>query len=423
MTIGQLMYSWCKDLFPLNRSLSGEGNRETLSYLQKLIPELEVREISSSEAYFDWTTPNEWNVEEAFIEDMQGVRIIDWADSNLHLVGYSTPVDAIFDRETLLRRIHTVDDLENAIPYKTSYYIEDWGFCVSKSQKSQLRDKEYRVVIKSELKKGKILSGEVIYPGSSGHEILLSSYICHPSMANNELSGPVVLTALLQKIRQMESRYYTYRATFHPETIGAVSYVYRNKLNEPNPVIAAWVFTCMGGPAQFSLMPSKYPNSLPERITKKALKNLAFEFEVENFLQRGSDERQFTSPQVEIPTVSVMKSMYGKYVEYHTSLDNLSFISSSSLESSLEVMTKVLEILEQTPIYRSKSACEPFLIKHALAQGIRDHETEITFRDVLNVHMYCDGSNSITDLADLCKLPSTSVEKICTALLERDIIY
>lgn len=423
MNIGQLMFSWCEALFPFNRSLSGDGNRATLSYLQTLMPELVIRETPSNEEYFDWISPPEWLVQEAYIEDMQGEKVIDWRNNNLHLVGYSTPVDGIFERESLLTRIHTNKKLVNAIPYKTSYYANDWGFCVTEEQKKQLKDREYRVVIRSRLISGKISSGEVVYPGSSGHEILLSSYICHPSMANNELSGPVVLSALAQKIREMKNRYYTYRITFHPETIGAISYIHRNKLNESNPIIAAWVFTCMGGPGKFSLMPSKYPNSLPERITKEALKTLGWEYKLEDFLWRGSDERQFTSPHVEIPTVSVMRSMYGRYQEYHTSLDDLSFISAESLESSLNVMIKAIEVLERKRIYKSRLACEPFLVKHDLEKGIHSNEIDVTFRDILNVYMYCDGQNSIEDLALLCKLPIQIVEKICSSLLERNVIY
>jgi len=423
MNTGDVMYSWCENLFPLNRSLSGEGNKATLDYLKEVIPELRVLELPTSEEYFDWTSPDEWIVRDAFIENMQGVRVIDWTNNNLHLVGYSTPVDAIIDKESLLRKIHVHDAHEKAIPYRTSYYARDWGFCVSTEQKNLIQEEKYRVVIDSQLLKGKILSGEVVYPGTSGHEILLSSYICHPSMANNELSGPVVLTALLLKIRQMKNRYYTYRVSFHPETIGAISYVQRYKLDGPSSIIAAWVFTCMGGPADFSLMPSKYPNSLPERITIEALKALNSRFKVEDFLQRGSDERQFTSPHVEIPTVSLMRSMYGKYPEYHTSLDDLSFITPSSLESSLAVMTKVIEILETKPVYKARLACEPFLMKHQLEKGISHEGTEITFRDILNVHMYCDGTNSIEDLAALCKLTIGDVQIICNSLLERKLIY
>ena len=406
------MYQWCVDLFPHNRSLSGEGNRETLLYIKKLIPELEIVTVPTDLPYFDWITPKEWNVEEAYIEDLNGARIIDWQENNLHLVGYSSPVDEVISREELLERIHTVKNMPDAIPYRTSYYSSNWGFCVSENQLRSITEERYRVVIKSKLERGSLVSGEVVYPGKSKKEILLSSYICHPSMANNELSGPAVLTALLILIANDKNRYYTYRATFHPETIGAISYINRHQLHKKNKILAAWNFTCMGGPDSFSMLPSKYPDSLPERITRQAFRNLDIEFKLESFLLRGSDERQYESPQVEIPTISVMKSMYGKYPEYHTSLDNLSFISAADLELSLDVMNEVIRILERSRIYKTKIPCEPFLSKHGLETGITVNSDHLTFRDFLNVHMYCDGTNTIEDLANLCKLEIEKIEII-----------
>lgn len=422
MNAGSKMYKWCVDLFPLNRSLSGDANRETLMYIKKILPNLEILNYPTDQPYFDWMTPKEWNVQEAYIEDSSGTRIIDWKENNLHLVGYSIPVDKVITKEELLQRTHTVEEMPDAIPYKTSYYSPSWGFCISENQLKSLTNDKYRVVIKSKLEKGSLVCGEVVYPGKSKNEILLSSYICHPSMANNELSGPAVLTALLKLIEEDKDRYYTYRATFHPETIGAISYIERHQLHKKNNVIAAWNFTCMGGPDSFSLLPSKYSDSLPERITRKAFRNLGIEFKLEDFLLRGSDERQYESPNVEIPTISVMKSMYGKYPEYHTSLDNLSFISAPNLELSLNVMSETIRILERSRIYKSIAPCEPFLSKHGLEKGVAAVSGQLTFRDFLNVHMYCDGKNTTDDLAKLCKLIPQEVEMICEILIKQGII-
>ena len=286
----------------------------------------------------------------------------------------------------------------------------------------KLVDPKYRVVIKSSLKKGQLLYGEVVLPGSSSKEIILSSYICHPSMANNELSGPVVLTALLLHLQQMKNRHYTYRASFHPETIGAIAFINRHQLDVKNSVIGVWNFTCMGGPDDFSLMPSKYAQSIPEKITIQALKNLNHSYVIEDFLHRGSDERQFTSPGVDIPTVSLMRSMYGRYDQYHTSLDDLNFISQTSLGLSLSVMIEVIRILEETKIYKSNKPCEPFLSKHQLQNGIEGNQ-QIGFRDVLNVHAFCDGKNTLTDIAENCRLDIATTEKICDTLLKEGIIY
>lgn len=416
------MYHWCESLFPLNRSLSGSGNLETLKFLKNLLPELQIHSFNSGDELFDWTAPEEWNVEEAYIETLMGERIVDWKNSNLHLVGYSTPVDTVIKKEELIDRLFYLESNPKAIPYKTSYYRKNWGFCVSKELLEQLIETHYRVVIKSSLTNGSLHYGEALLPGITEKEIILSSYICHPSMANNELSGPVVLTALLRYLSQMENRQYTYRATFHPETIGAIAFIKRHQLNLKNSVIAAWNFTCMGGPDDFSLMPSKYSYSVPERITIKALNNLNLNYVIEDFLDRGSDERQFTSPGVDIPTVSLMKSMYGRYEEYHTSLDNLSFISQASLEQSLSVMIEIVKILEETKIYISKKPCEPFLSKYQLQNGIEGTQ-KISFRDILNVHAFCDGQHTLTEIAENCRLDLATTEKICTTLLKEGIIY
>lgn len=416
------MYRWCESLFPLNRSLSGSGNLETLQFLKNLLPELEIGSFDSGDELFDWVAPEEWNVEEAYIDTLKGIRIVDWAKSNLHLVGYSIAVDMVIDKEELIERLFYLDSNDKAIPYKTSYYKKDWGFCVAKELLEELVDSQYRVVIKSSHKKGKLLYGEAVLPGSSGKEIILSSYICHPSMANNELSGPVVLTALLIQLKQMENRYYTYRASFHPETIGAIELINRRQLHVKNPVIGVWNFTCMGGPDDFSLMPSKYSQSIPEKITIQALKNLNKSYVIEDFLHRGSDERQFTSPGVDIPTVSLMRSMYGRYDQYHTSLDNLEFISQNSLDLSLSVMIEVIRLMEETKIFISQKPCEPFLSKYQLQNGIGENP-QIGFRDVLNVHTLCDGRNTLSDIADYCRLDTVMAEKICETLLKEGIVY
>jgi aminopeptidase-like protein len=416
------MYQWCESLFPLNRSLSGSGNLETLQFLKNLLPELQISSVNTEDELFDWIAPEEWNVEEAYIETLKGVRIVDWANSNLHLVGYSIPVDTVIDVEELIEKLFYLDSNHKAIPYKTSYYKRDWGFCVAKEMLEEFVEPQYRVVIKSSLKKGHLIYGEAVLPGSSRKEIILSSYICHPSMANNELSGPVVLTALLLHLKQMKNRYYTYRASFHPETIGAIAFIKRHQLDVRNSVVGVWNFTCMGGPDDFSLMPSKYAQSIPERITIQALKNLNQSYVTEDFLHRGSDERQFTSPGVDIPTVSLMRSMYGRYDQYHTSLDDLDFISQTSLDLSLSVMIEVIRILEETKIYKSNKPCEPFLSKYQLQNGIEGNQ-QIGFRDVLNVHAFCDGKNTLTEIADYCRLDIATTEKICDTLLKEGIIY
>ena len=226
--IGKTMYQWAIDLFPVNRSLTGDGVRETLEYFKSVIPELKIENVPTGYEAFDWTVPQEWNIREGFIENRTGEKIVDFKQNNLHIVGYSTPVNEWMDREELEKHLYSLPAQPDAIPYVTSYYAENWGFCLTEQQRKKIPDGNYHVVIDSELKKGLLNYGELILPGDSAEEVLLSTYICHPSMANNELSGPVVMLALAQWLSSLSDRRYTYRFIFIPETIGSIVYLSKN---------------------------------------------------------------------------------------------------------------------------------------------------------------------------------------------------
>lgn len=417
------MMKFCEDLFRVDRSLMGKGNLETLLYIKEIVPALEISEVPSGFQAYDWTVPEEWRVVEAYIEDLQGNRLIDVKNSNLHVIGYSYSIDQVMEFSDLKNNLYTHKDNDEAIPYLTSYYVKQWGFCLSERQLSQFDTKGiYRVVLKSEHFPGTLHSGEIVLPGETKKEILLSSYICHPSMANNELSGPAVLTALSLWLSNIEKRHFTYRITFHSETLGALVYIKNNEKKLKENVIAGWNFTCMGGPEEITVLPTQYGKSLPDRVTLKALENLGISPKMKNFLHRGSDERQFSSPRLAIPMVSVMKSPYGEYKEYHTSLDDLNFVTEESLNQSLKVMKEVISILESDKYFRQTFIGEAHLSKYDLYESLGISKSEFNSRDILNVMQYCDGTNNLSDISHHTKLHSDLIDRILDLLIEKNIV-
>lgn len=417
------MMQFCSDLFRVNRSLMGEGNLATLVYIKGIVPELVISEVPTGYKAFDWEVPDQWEVSEAFIEDMKGNRLIDFADSNLHVVGYSTPIDEEMDFKKLMKHLFTHPELCDAIPYLTSYYQKTWGFCLSQNQLSKFDAKgTYRVVIKSKHFSGVLHSGEIFLEGKTKKEILLSTYICHPSMANNELSGPAVLTALSTWLSQIKDKHFSYRITYHSETLGALVYIKGKEEQLKENVIAAWNFTCMGGPDEISMLPTQYGNTLADKVTWKALKNLGLNPKIKNFLTRGSDERQFSSPRLGIPMVSIMKSPYGEYEEYHTSLDNLDFISEESMNEALKVMKQIIIVLEEEKYLRQTFIGEAHLNKYGLYEGIVGPTLKFKSRDVMNVMQYCDGTNTIFEISQHSQIEIELVKSILEILISKKLV-
>ena len=417
---GISMYQLIKELFPICRSITGNGVRETLRILQRHIP-LSVYEVPSGTKVLDWTVPREWNIRDAYILDSDGNRVVDFRKNNLHVVGYSIPVDRTINLDDLEKHLYSFPDQPDAIPYITSYYEERWGFCLTHNQRSKLRDGMYRVAIDSELKQGALSYGELIIPGATKDEIFLSTYICHPSMANNELSGPVVTTFLAKWIASSPRRY-TYRIVFIPETIGSITYLSRHLDYLKRHVAAGFNVTCIGDNRTYSFLPSRQGSTLADRIALNMLGFMHPDFKRYSYLDRGSDERQYCSPGVDLPVVSVMRSKYREYPEYHTSLDDLSLVTPTGLQGGYEVLRECVELLERNRVYRATCVGEPQLGRRGLYPPISPKDSHWQVSEVLNFLAFADGTYDLIDISTMIRVPPWRLYPIVEGLEAEGLI-
>ena len=420
--IGIEMHGWARDLFPVCRSLTGDGVRETLAYIGRLVPELTVHEVPSGTQAFDWTVPDEWNIRGAWIEDESGRRIVDFANSNLHVVGYSTPVDEWMSLAELQPHLHSLPEQPDAIPYVTSYYARRWGFCLAHSVRERLAEGNYHVVIDSTLEPGSLTYGEVLLKGSEEKEILLSTYVCHPSMANNELSGPVVTTALARWLASLPERRYSYRIVFIPETIGSIVYISRHLQELKRRTAAGYVITCIGDDRAYSFLRSRDGNTLADRAAKLVMDRHAPDHVEYSWLDRGSDERQYCSPGVDLPVASIMRTRYQSYPEYHTSLDDLELVTPSGLEGGFTAVRKVIELLEGNRVYRAVHPCEPQLGRRGLYPTLSTRGAGNTVRAMTNLLGYADGTRDLVDIAAVTGIGPDEALETASRLLNAGLI-
>jgi len=388
-------------LWPICRSITGKGVRESLAILQEIIP-LTVHEIPSGTTVLDWTVPKEWNINEAYIELKNGQRIADFKENNLHIVSYSTPFKGEISYEELKAKVHTIPDMPKAIPYITTYYKERWGFCMSQEQWDALDPNDtFKIHIDTTLEPGSMSYGELVLPGETDEEIFFSTYICHPSMANNELSGPLVTAFLYRQLAQLPKRRYTYRFIFIPETIGAIAYLDKHGAHLQRKMKAGYVVTCVGDPGKFHYKRSRRGNSEADRAAEHFLQHCGSEFHAKDFVPDGSDERQYCSPGFNLPVGSLMRTSYYLYKEYHTSFDNKDFISFEAMRGTVEAYVQVCRILELNRRYKNLFPYgEPQLGKRGLYPdfvapgGRRDYLDNLLF--LLN---FSDGENDLLDIA------------------------
>jgi len=420
--LGHEMYDWAAHLFPICRSITGNGVRETLGFLRDLLPGMTIHEVPTGTRAFDWTVPDEWNIREAYVENAAGERLIDFADHNLHLVGYSEPVDLWLDRDELDRHLYSLPDQPDVIPYVTSYYERRWGFCLTHRQRETLPLGRYHAVVRSTLEPGSLTYGELLLPGREPEEVLLSTYVCHPSMANDDLSGPVVTTALARRLASLPNRRLSYRIVYVPETIGSILYLSRHLAEMQRRTVAGFVVTCMGDERDYSLVPSRLGDTPADRVAEHVLRHETEGYTSYSFLDRGSDERQYCSPGVDLPVVSVMRSKYGCYPEYHTSADDLDLITPAGLAGSYRILHQCLTVLENNGYYRVTIPCEPQLSKRGLYPSLSTKESGLAVRDMMNVIAYCDGSHDLVALADRVQLSAWEVIPVVVKLMEHGLL-
>jgi aminopeptidase-like protein len=401
-------------LWPINRSLTGNGNRETLKILSELV-DMKIREIPSGTQCFDWTVPPEWNVREAWVKDSSGKKIIDFSENNLHLLGYSQGYEGKLTLDELKDHLHSSPEQPEVIPYRTSYYSPRWGFCLSHLQLQSLKEDLYEVKIDAEHNPtGFMTVGEAIIPGETEREILISTYICHPSMASNELSGPLVSSFLYNKLKSGINRYHTLRFLFVPETIGAIWYLSVNGNRLMKELKAGFVLTCIGDDGAFTYKKSRRGNSVADRCAEYVFDNSNAKFTVEDFFPTGSDERQYCSPGFNLPVGSIMRTRYGKYDEYHTSADNKSYISFEAMEESVNMCAEIIDVIDKNAVYNNLMPfCEPQLGKRGLYPTMGSMKDTSQF---VNALMWVlNQSDSSKDLLEISRLSNINFSDIVDA--------
>ena len=402
---GQALLDFARQLFPICRSITGNGLRQTLAIIQERLPEMQIHEVASGTQAFDWIVPDEWNIRDAYLLDPEGRKIIDFQQNNLHVVNYSAPIDITLDLEQLQSHLHSLPDEPNAIPYVTSYYEKRWGFCLSDRQRSQLKPGNYRAVIDSSLEPGHLTYGELLIPGTKSEEIFLSTYVCHPSMANNELSGPTVATFLASWLQQWVERKYSYRIVFIPETIGSLVYLSRNLAVMQKRIQAGFNLTCLGDDRCYSYLPSRQEDSLADRVVQHVLCHTDPTYHRYSFLDRGSDERQYCSPGIDLPVASLMRSKYGSYPEYHTSLDNFEVVTAEGLLGGFTALRRCIEAIEGNERLKITVQGEPQLGRRGLYPTLSNKTSAASTRSLMHLLAYADGNRDLLDIAEKIATP------------------
>tara|TARA_Y100001970_G_C14259135_1_gene878172 strand:+ start:7062 stop:8339 length:1278 start_codon:yes stop_codon:yes gene_type:complete len=411
-----------KSLWPIHRTIVGPGFRESLSIIKFYQNLLKVKNIKTGTKVFDWKIPKEWQIKDAWIK-YKKKKILDYKKNNLYVVGHSTNINKSINLNQLKKHLHYIKEIPNAIPYVTSYYKKYWGFCIEYKKFKNLKRGNYQIYIDSKLSKGNLSYGEIVLKGKTKKEILFTTYLCHPSMANNEISGPCVSTFLSNYVKNLKKRHYTYRFLFIPETIGSISYISKNLKHLKANLLAGFNISCVGDERNYSYISSRSGNTLADKVAKKTLNSLSLKFKKYDWMQRGSDERQFCSPGVDLPFCTLSRSKFGTYKEYHTSLDKIgNVLTKKGLNSSLRLFKEVVNFFETHEYYNSTYKCEPFMTKRNLYSHISKYE-KTSNRDLMNVLSVCDGRTDLNEISKKCNIKKFTVVKILKILEKNKLIF
>jgi aminopeptidase-like protein len=410
---GNAMHALIRDLYPICRSITGEGFRESLRRIAEVVP-ISVSEVATGTPVFDWTVPREWNISDAWIADSSGRRVVDFRDSNLHVMSYSTPVRARMSLAELRPHLHTLPEQPDAIPYRTSYYSENWGFCLSHRLLEALPDGDYDVCIDSTLAPGNLTYGECVLPGATTEEVLISIHSCHPSLANDNLSGMAVGAFLARQLADQPRRH-TFRFLFIPGTIGSITWLAGHEA-EAARIRHGLVLSCLGDRGASTYKRSRQGTALVDRASAHVLAHSGAHT-ILDFVPYGYDERQYCSPGFDLPVGCLMRTPNGRYPEYHTSGDNLDFVTADSLEDSLTKLLAIIEVLEHNRVFINLNPkCEPQLGRRGLygnTGGTSPKDFEMSLLWVLNMS---DGRHSLLDISERAAIPFATVRRAADAL-------
>jgi aminopeptidase-like protein len=419
--VGDSLYALAAEIFPICRSITGNGVRQTLEILGRQI-EIDRHEVPTGTDVFDWTIPREWNIRGAWIKNAHGERIVDFDHSNLHVMGYSVPVRRQIALAELKAHIHTLPEQPDLIPYRTSYYSEDWGFCMTHRQFETLREETYEVMIDSSLENGFLTYGEYLHKGETTDEFLLSAHICHPSLANDNCSALAVLAYLARRLSRMKTRY-SYRFIFAPGTIGSITWLAHNE-DKLHRIKHGMVFSMLGDGGGPTYKRSRRGDATIDRAVAHVLHHSGMAPTVVDFSPYGYDERQYCSPGFDLPVGLLQRSKFGSIPQYHTSADNLEFITPGHLAQSYRLITSALDVIENDAVFVNRFAkCEPQLGKRGLYRAIGGHKdvaaSNMAMLWVLNLS---DGKHSLLDIAERANLPFTVIRSTAEILCDHEII-
>jgi aminopeptidase-like protein len=418
--IGDDMHRLITQLYPICRSITGNGVRKTLGILGNYIP-LKTHEVRTGTQVFDWTVPPEWNITDAYVKDSRGQRVIDFRQSNLHVLNYSTPVFKRMSLGELRSRLFTMPDHPDWIPYRTSYYNENWAFCLSHNQLAKMQDEEYEVCIDSSLKPGFLTYGEYFIPGNSSDEVLISCHVCHPSLANDNLSGIALAVFLAKDLRNIERRY-SYRFLFIPGTIGSITWLSQHEA-EAGRIKHGLILASVGAGDKLTYKKSRRGDAEIDRAVTNILGHSGKSHDIVNFSPYGYDERQFCSPGFNLPVGCLMRTPNGRFPEYHTSADNLEFVRPSLLAESFAVARDIVSLLESNMSYVNQNPkCEPQLGKRGLYRSIGGVEGRVDELAVLWVLNLSDGNHSLLDIAERSGCTFNAITQAADALLEHHLL-